>query len=105
MKNNIIMKKDFNIGEYARGGVITVIISEGNVTLISREWDFSKGSTKKSDQSNSRELYRFEVSTNDSEAEYKLRDWLLEESTSYYCDVIMEWIYSKTTFKNEFNWF
>jgi hypothetical protein len=97
--------KTFKIGEYARGGVITVIATANTVTVISKDWDHSKGTKRSSDQSNAKELYRLEVSTNDSYAQRKLSDWLCEESTSYYSDEIMNWIKSKTTFKsNEFIW-
>ena len=97
--------KTFKIGEYARGGVITAIATKTKITVIAKDWDFSKGSHKGSDQSNAKELYRLEVSTNDSYAQRKLSDWLCEESTSYYSDEIMNWIKSKTTFNsNEFMW-
>jgi major membrane immunogen (membrane-anchored lipoprotein) len=97
--------KTFKIGECARGGVITVIATESKVTVIAKDWDHSKGTRRSSDQSNAKELYRLEVSTTDSYAERKLSDWLCEESTSYYSDVVLDWIKSKTTFKaNEFMW-
>ena len=92
--------KTFKIGEYARGGIITAETSKTHAIVIAKEWDYSKGSRRSSDQSQAKELYRLEVALNDSEIVYKLSQWLCEESTSYYSDQIIEWIKSKTNLKS-----
>ena len=101
--------KTWKIGEYAKGGVISVEIDStfrnGNVvTIIGKEWDFSKGSNKGSDQSNAKEWTRLEVSTNDNDADRKLTNFLLDLTTSYYTDQIMEWCVSKSDLNKRMFW-
>jgi hypothetical protein len=95
--------KTFKIGEYCKGGVITVEASKTKVTIIAKEWDFSQGSNKGSNQSNAKEWNRLEVSTKSSEAENKLMWFLFDLTTSYYTDQILDWIKTKTTF-NQNDW-
>ncbi len=91
--------KTFKIGEYCKGGVITIETTKTQVKVIAKEWDFSKGSNKGSDQSNAKEFNRLEVSLTDSGAERKIDDFLYDLTTSYYAGVVLEWINSKVTFK------
>lgn len=99
-------KKTFKIGEVARGGVITADVTKDKVTLIAKEWDFSTGSRKSSNQSNAKEMYRLEVPTdgNDIEMQRKLTLWLQEEATIYWADKILEWILSKMDRKKQMFW-
>lgn len=91
--------KTFKIGEYAKGGVITVETTPNHVTVIGKDWDMSKGTKKSSDQSNAKEFCRKQVSiahsTDNSERE--LSDYLCDLTTSYYADQIMDWIKTKVT--------
>lgn len=96
--------KTFKIGEYCKGGVITVETTASKVTIIAKEWDTSKGFNKGSDQSNAKEWNRLEVSTSDSQAQSKLDWFLFDLTTSYYTDQIMEWVKTKVKFKSEFDW-
>jgi hypothetical protein len=50
--------KTFKIGEYAKGGIITVEITGKVIVVIGKEWDFSTGSRRSSDQSNAKEFTR-----------------------------------------------
>ena len=98
--------KTWKLGEVARGGVITAEVTKGKVTLIAKDWDFSTGSRKSSNQSNAKEMYRLEVSTdgNDIEMQRKITFWLEEEATSYWADKILEWILSKMDRKKRMFW-
>jgi glycerophosphoryl diester phosphodiesterase len=91
--------KTWKLGEKARGGVITVETTKDKVIVITKDWDFSTGSRKSSNQSNAQELYRKEVRTNDVNAYHTLMYHLNEETHSCYADDIMEWIETKVTFK------
>ena len=95
--------KTFKIGEYAKGGVITAEIKGDKIALISKLWDDSKGYRKSSNQSNATEMYRIEVISSESEAYWKLFNWLCEESTSYWADEILTWVKSKTKLESNFN--
>ena len=88
--------KTFKIGEYAKGGVITVEIKDRNVTIIGKDWDYSKGSNKGSDQSNAKEFDRLTVSLDDSQAYRTLVDYLCDLTTSYHADQIIDYIEMKT---------
>ena len=96
--------KTFKIGEYAKGGVITAIATKTKVTIIGKDWDTSKGFNKGSDQSNAKEWTRFEVSTNDSDADRKLTMFLLDLTTSYYTDQIIDWCKSKSDLNKRMFW-
>ena len=96
--------KTFKIGEYCKGGVITVETTASKVAIIAKEWDTSKGFSKGSDQSKAKEWNRLEVSTSDSQAQSKLDWFLFDLTTSYYTDQIMDWIKTKVKFKSEFDW-
>lgn len=96
--------KTFKIGEYCKGGVITVETTASKVTIIAKEWDTSAGYSKGSNQSNAKEWNRLEVSTSSSDAERKLDWFLFDLTTSYYADQVMEWIKTKVKFKSEFDW-
>ena len=96
--------KTFKIGEYCKGGVITVETTAKKVTVIAKDWDFSAGSKKSSDQSKAKEWNRLEVSTTDRDARSKIDWFLFDLTTSYYADEVMKWIESKVSFKREFEW-
>ena len=93
--------KTFKIGEYCKGGVITVEATAKKVTIIAKEWDYSQGSNKGSNQSNAKEWNRLEVSTNSNQAERNLSSFLHDLTTSYYTDQILDWIKTKTKFTSE----
>lgn len=91
--------KTFKIGEYCKGGVITIETTKTQVKVIAKEWDTSKGYSKGSDQSQAKEWNRLEVSLTDSGAERKVDDFLNDLTTSYYSGVVLDWIKTKVTFK------
>jgi Tfp pilus assembly protein PilV len=103
---NKMATKTWKLGEVARGGVITAEVTKGKVTVIAKDWDFSTGSRKSSNQSNAKELYRLEVSTdgNDIDMQREITIWLQEEATSYWADEILKWILSKMDRKKRMFW-
>jgi len=97
-------KKTFKIGEYAIGGVITVEITSKEVTVICKEWDFSAGSNKNSDQSNAKELSRKTFKVGDENSMWNIDFYINELTTSYYTEQIMDWIKSKVELRVSFGW-
>ena len=95
--------KTWKIGEYCRGGIITAIATDEKVTIIAKEWDMTQGARRGSNQSNAKEWDRLEVELGSDDGVYrKLYDYLIDLSTHYWTEVIIEWIESKTdiTIKN-----
>ena len=90
--------KTFKIGEYAKGGVITAEATKDKVTIIQKEWDYSKGSSKGSDQSNAKELSRLTVSTDKNGSERTIDNYLCDLTSSYYAGQILDWVKTKTKF-------
>jgi hypothetical protein len=93
--------KTWKIGEYMQGGVLTIEINGDRIDVVGKEWNFSKGSNKSSDQSGAKEFTRKTFTTN---SEFEILDFLEDLSTSYYADEVMKWIKTKVEFKGEFNW-
>lgn len=93
--------KTWKIGEYAKGGVISVEINKtfrkGNViTIIGKEWDLSQGYKKTSNQSNAKEFTRITINSSyDSNTDDKMFYFLIELTTAHYTHIIIEWINSK----------
>jgi len=98
--------KTFKIGEYAKGGVITAEVHKNTIKIIGKEWDYSQGSSRNSNQSNAKEFTSLEVGKNDANCYGKLNNFLNDLTTSYYSDVILEWINTKTIVKMKMfgNW-
>ena len=94
--------KTWKLGELSKGGVITVETTKTQVKVIAKEWDYSKGSNKGSDQSQAKEWNRLEVSLSDTDAEKKADWFLFDLTTSYWTGEIMDWIKTKVKFKSEF---
>jgi hypothetical protein len=92
--------KTFKIGEYCKGGVITIETTKTQVKVIAKEWDNSKGFSKGSDQSKAKEWNRLEVNLASSDAESKIDWFLIDLTTSYYTSEILDWIRTKVEFKS-----
>ena len=75
-----------------------------DIAIIGKEWDYSKGSNKNSDQSQAEEFTRGTITTDDSQAERKMLDFLCDLTTSYYADEVMKWIKSKVEIKTNPFW-
>ena len=96
--------KTWKIGEYCKGGIITVEIKGKVISIVGKDWDTSAGYTKKSNQSNAKEFYRRSVSSEEAQAEYKLMDFLEDLTTYYYASEVVKWIKTKVELKGRFDW-
>lgn len=90
--------KTFKIGEVCQGGIITVEIHGKVIIVIGKEWDYSQGTRKSSNQSNAKEFTRGTVDTTDTDVERKLYMFLTDLTTSYWADQIIGWIKTKVEF-------
>ena len=97
-------KKTWKLGEVCNGGIITVETKNNNVTIIGKEWDFSKGTRKGSDQSGAKEFCRLEVDTEIGDAYRRITEYLNDLTTSYWTDVIMKWVESNTKLNRRMFW-
>jgi len=96
--------KTFKIGEYAKGGIITIEITGKIITIIGKEWDYSTGSRRSSNQNNAKEFTRGTVEATDDNVRRKLADFLCDLTTSYYADQITKWIETKVKLNNSLYW-
>jgi len=96
--------KTFKLGEVCQGGIITVEIQGKIITVIGKEWDYSKGSRRSSDQSNAKEFTRGTVLSTESNAERKLDNFISDLTTSYHTGQIIDWIKSKIKFESVMDW-
>jgi len=94
--------KTWKIGEYCKGGIITVEITGKVIVVIGKDWDHSAGTRRSSDQSNAKEWTRGTIESTDSNAHNKLDDFLCNLTTSYYAGKVIEWIESKIKIENKF---
>jgi len=96
--------KTWKIGEYAKGGVITVEVQGKVITVIGKDWDMSQGTRKGSNQSNAKEFTRIEVNVEQRDADRQLSMFLNDLTTSYYTDKLMKWIESKSELDKRMFW-
>jgi hypothetical protein len=82
--------KTFKIGEYAKGGIITVEITGKVIVVIGKEWDYSTGSRRSSDQTNAKEFTRGTVASTDRDGERKVNNFLCDLTTPYYAGQILD---------------
>ena len=97
-------KKTWKLGEVCRGGIITVETKNNIIKVIGKEWDYSQGTRKGSNQSNAKEWTRLEVNAEVSDADRQLSMFIFDLTTSYYTDEIMKWIESKTKLNKRMFW-
>jgi hypothetical protein len=96
--------KTFKIGEYAKGGVITVETKGNLITVIGKDWDFTTGSRRSSDQSNAQEFTRESFNATHTTCYYNLTCFLNDLTTSYYTDQIIKWIETKIKITRSLRW-
>ena len=90
--------KTWKLGEYCRGGIITVQIHSDKIHIIGKDWDFTTGSRKSSNQSNAKEFTRLTVpiAGKVSSLQYAEMMEFLEDLTSYhYAEQVRDWIIEK----------
>ena len=90
--------KTWKIGEYAKGGVITVEITGKVIRVIGKEWDTKAGFRKSSDQSNAKPFTQGTAQADGYDAERMIDNFLNSLTTSYYAGQIMDWIKTKVKF-------
>jgi hypothetical protein len=95
--------KTWKLGEVCQGGVITVEINGNVISIIGKDWDYSAGSNKSSDQSNANEFTRCNIGITDMETHFKCYMFLTDLTTSYWADEIIKWIETKVNLKRELN--
>ena len=97
--------KTFKIGESCEGGIITVQTGVNKVTVIQKQWDYSQGTRKSSNQKNAEEIDRIEVSTTEgAEGLRRIERSLQEITTDYYTYKVLGYIQAKVTFKKKNTW-
>lgn len=87
--------KTFKIGERCKGGIITVETKGNKVAIIGKDWDFSQGTRRSSNQKNAKEWTRIEVDAKEQNAFRKMDNFLNDLTSCYYADKVMEFIESK----------
>jgi hypothetical protein len=86
-------KKTFKIGEYCAGGIIEAVVKNGEIKVVQKQWDYSKGTRKSSSQTHAQEIDEVKIDMDRWDKDYRtLSNFLLNITTSYYTDVVMEWI-------------
>lgn len=96
--------KTWKLGEVAQGGVITVEVKNKEITVIGKEWDFSTGTRRDSDQSNAKEFTRKTFNADAKNVQRELADFLCDLTTSYWADEITKWIETKVTLHKPMFW-
>lgn len=97
--------KTFKIGEYCKGGIITVEISGNVIDIIGKDWDTSAGWTKKSNQSNAKEFIRKTYNATDRNVERQMMDFLEDLTTHYYASEVVSYIKTKVTLEANSGWY
>jgi hypothetical protein len=97
-----MITKTWKIGECAQGGIITVEIRGKVIAVIGKEWDYSAGDRRSSDQSKAKEFTRGTQDATNPEAYFNLSDFLNDLTTYYYADEIMKWIESKVVLASHY---
>jgi hypothetical protein len=97
-------EKTFKIGEVAQGGVITIKTTATKVIVIGKEWDFSTGSRRSSNQTNAKEFTRREFDIESISCENDIEEFLEILSTSYWAGKILNWIKTKISFETSLYW-
>jgi hypothetical protein len=72
------------------------------IAVIGKEWDYSKGSNRGSDQSNAKEFTREIFDGNDEDVYRKLYSFLIDLTTHYYSEQVIEWILTKIEIRKKF---
>ena len=96
--------KTFKIGEYCRGGIITVEIRGNNVAIIGKDWDMSQGTRKGSNQKNAKEWTRFELSATDNRFSWGASEFLNDLTTSYHADQVLQYIQDNVAATTAMHW-
>lgn len=94
----------WKIGEYCKGGIITANINGKDITLLLKEWDYSKGSRRSSDQTNAKVIETERMHADSVSVQRDLADVLCDWTTSFYADEIIKWIETKVNLYKSLFW-
>ena len=94
--------KTWKIGEYCKGGIITVKTSGTNIIVIGKDWDHSKGTHRGSNQTGAKEWTRLEVPIGNRNSYRELDTFLNDLTTSWWTEQVIDWIVSKTSLDKSF---
>lgn len=94
----------WKIGEYCTGGIITVNVEDNRVRLILKDWDYSTGSRRSSDQTNATVLEHVTYNADDQDAYRDMIQQLGVWTTSYYAEKVMEWVMTKVNIRKSLFW-
>ena len=95
----------WKIGEYCKGGIITVEIQGNTIHIIGKDWDTSAGYNKGSNQSNAKEFDRCTITADGSvDSHREVSNFLNDLTTHYYAEQVMEWIEKSSEFKKHMFW-
>jgi hypothetical protein len=97
-------KKTFKLGEVCKGGIISVETKGNSYTIIAKDWDFSAGSRKSSNQSNAEEFDRKSFSGDEVNDTRNALNFLNDLTTSYHSDKIMDWVKTKVEITTNSFW-
>ena len=95
-------KKTFKIGECAQGGIITIETKGQSFDVIGKEWDYSAGSTKGSNQSNAKEFTRKSFNADSADSKREALFFLEDLTTAYYAEQVMKFIKDNVKFPASF---
>lgn len=94
----------WKLGEVCTGGIITVNIEDSKVRLILKEWDYSTGSRRSSDQSKAEVLEHVTYNAEDHNAYREMIEQLGMWTTSYHAEKVMEWVMTKVNIRKSLFW-
>jgi len=96
--------KTWKLGEICKGGVVTVEVTGQKIAIIGKDWDFSKGSNRGSDQSGAKEWTRLEIEANEFNAQRSVLEFLQDLMHSWAADEIEKWIGKQVTYTSNTFW-
>ena len=97
--------KTWKIGEYMKGGVLTVEINGDKINIIAKDWDTSTGYSRGSNQSNAKEFDREAYNATDRNVERQMINFLEDLTTHYYASEVVSWIKSKVKLEANSGWY
>jgi len=95
------LNRTFKIGEHAKGGIIQVIIKNDIITVIGKDWDYYNSVNKCSNKSNTKEFTRKEFSATSQNSYKQLYEFIIDLTTSYWTNKILNWIQTKVELKTD----
>jgi hypothetical protein len=95
--------KTWKLGEVCNGGIIQVQTKGDNVAIINKQWDYSQGTRKGSNQTNAEEIGRIEFNAMNRGSYMIAFNYLHDLTHSYYAEQVLEWIKEKLENPNFFN--